>query len=98
MSNCLGLGRKVLVNEREYKRGWYKKGNISRYALGLFKERDTIILMYQPKKAKINKSRELIAIDIECDEWFITAEYLGLELPIDSNNFRSRKIGKKDME
>lgn len=65
----------------EYKRGWYKKGKTLRYVLALSQEGTHTFVLYQTKTQRIKKIRETTGVNVEFDEWFPKAEYIGLELP-----------------
>lgn len=63
--------------QKQYKRGWYKKGRTLRFLHALNTEG---FLIYQTKTNTLKKSKEFTGINPDCDNWFDQAEYIGLEL------------------
>lgn len=65
---------------KDYKRGWYKKGCTYRFLAAISQEGRLTFLLYQKKSERLKGSNQVTGLNIEFDDWFPKAEYIGLEL------------------
>ncbi|MEY8446340.1 hypothetical protein AALA44_09330 [Enterococcus ratti] len=66
-----------------YKVGWWRKGNQYRYCYGVMWAGLMPMIKYRTKSSHLNNSRRATAVNPAYDKWFIKAEYLGKELPVE---------------
>ncbi|HFD3449448.1 hypothetical protein IV286_05400 [Enterococcus faecium] len=70
----------------DWKIGWWRKGNQYRYCYGVMWTGLTPMIKYRTKSSHLNNSRRATAINPACDKWFIKAEYLVKELPVEEES------------
>lgn len=72
------MTRSVKELQKQFKRGWYKKGKSFRFLHAL---NELGFMIYQTKTEVTKKSKQVTGVNPEFDDWFDKAEYIGLELP-----------------
>lgn len=72
------MSRTTAELQKQFKRGWYKKGKSLRFLHTL---NEMGFMIYQTKTEAIKNSKQFTGINPEFTDWFDKAEYIGFELP-----------------
>lgn len=76
------MSRSVADLQKQFKRGWYKKGNNYRFLHAL----DSLgFLLYQTKTDRLRDTNKIVGVSPDYHDWFDKAEYVGLKLPTEKD-------------